>query len=69
MADYVEILDSSWLVLNASLMEMNEDECRDLLKMEKRRKKRPCVLFRIHSRFNRLRAARERRELKQAMGT
>jgi len=57
-----EIL-ATWIDLNEALTELGEDECAKLLEREKTTKRRKQILLRIHSRINKLRAARERLEL------
>lgn len=53
----------TWHTLNAVLTSMDEEECRHLLAMEQRHQGRTRFLRRIHSRINRVRAQRERREI------
>lgn len=54
----------TWEGLNAALMATESEVwVRCLLEAERRGRNRARVLHRIHSRINRLRAARERREL------
>lgn len=55
---------SNWRALNAALMKLrDEEEIRDLLEAELRGKNRSRFVLRIHSRLNRVRRRRERREL------
>jgi hypothetical protein len=49
--------------LNTMLMDLTEDDVLKLIEVERRSAKRVVVLTRLHGRFNRLRAARERRRL------
>jgi len=55
----------TWNGLNAALMSTtSEKTCDALIREEKSGRKRPQFLKRIHSRKNKLRADREREELK-----
>lgn len=55
---------SSWLYLNHVLSNIkDEKECTRLLDEELKGKKRINFVLRIHSRFNKLRAERERKQL------
>lgn len=54
---------STWVELNAYITGVGEEVCDRLLVMEKSGKARKMFIRRIHSRLNRVRAARERREL------
>ena len=53
----------NWAVLNTHLTKLSEKECAELLKREKKGKKRFNFLLRIYGRYNRLRTVRERAEL------
>jgi len=53
----------TWSGLNAALRTATESRCHELLKEELRGRRRRQFLKRIHSRLNRVRAIRERREL------
>lgn len=53
----------TWRQLNDLLRGADEKECRILLRREKKGKKRIRFIARIHSRLNRVRAMRERKEL------
>ena len=55
---------STWRALNDALRGSNEKTCRTLLAKEKRGLNRQRFLLRIHSRINKVRADRERRELR-----
>ncbi len=55
----------SWLELNDALRGANEATCETLLKEELKGRKRKQFLKRIHSRLNKARADRERRELER----
>jgi len=55
---------ATWAALNKSLLQMKEGVSMALLEEEKRGRARKGFLIRIHSRINRLRALRERNELK-----
>jgi hypothetical protein len=56
----------SWLELNAWLKEATEQQVAKALKEERKRKpRRAQFVKRIHSRLNKLRAERERRELEK----
>lgn len=54
----------SWVALNNALLTADEDLCHKLLKEEKNGRKRLRFLLRIHSRLNKVRADRERTEIK-----
>lgn len=54
---------ASWANLNEALREADEATTKGLLAREKKDKKRVQYLLRIHARFNKVRAARERAEL------
>ena len=53
----------TWRALNDKLRGADEKTCRDLLRKEQAGKKRPRFILRIHSRLNKARADRERKEL------
>lgn len=53
----------SWVDLQTFIMKAREDELIRMLEAEKFGKKRTQYLIRIHSRFNVLRARRERKDL------
>jgi hypothetical protein len=53
----------NWEALNKALKCADELECTLLLSVEQTKAARPTYLLRIHSKFNKLRAVRERREL------
>lgn len=57
-----ELLEN-WTVLNENLAGLHEHELKQLLEMERTGKKRVQMLIRIHGRFNKVRAQREREEL------
>lgn len=59
----------SWEALNNAVNISNEKQCLQLLKSEKKGRARKQFLFRIHSRYNKLRAIRERLELQDASKT
>lgn len=54
----------TWVALNEAIMGMGEADCKRLLKEEQRGRCRQQFLRRIHSRLNKVRADREREELK-----
>jgi len=56
------ILDT-WIKLNAFMQTASEDECKALMKEELKYRKRKIFVLRVHSRLNKLRAHRERKEL------
>jgi hypothetical protein len=58
-----DVLDS-WTHLNAYLLKADEQACVELLKREQTGKNRVRFVLRIHSRYNRMRAHRERKALK-----
>lgn len=53
----------NWSTLNEHLHDLTEQQCSELLKKEKKGKKRVAFLIRIYGRFNTLRTERERLEL------
>ena len=55
----------SWDALNSAIMQMDEAEAKVLLDHELKGRKRSQFVKRIHSRINKLRADRERDELKR----
>lgn len=55
---------ATWTDLNAVILTADEQLCQLLMKEELKTKRRKQFLLRIHSRFNRVRADRERRELR-----
>lgn len=59
----------SWDNLNEVLMSSNEDHCIKLLDIERKGRARPTFIRRIHSRINKLRADRERKELLNGKNT
>ena len=56
---------ASWISLNDELRDCSLEEAQELLKAEKRGKRRWRFLLRIHSRINKVRADLEREELKE----
>ena len=54
----------TWLSLNAVIKDCDERDCYNLLNLELKNRRRPIFVFRIHSRLNKARAARERAELR-----
>lgn len=57
------LLIDTWAQLNEIVRAATEDQCRDMLMAEMNGLRRRAFLLRIHSRFNLLRAHRERSEL------
>ena len=55
---------SDWRILHPIVSAATEEECIDLLRREKLGKRRRVIMLRIHSRFNLLRAHREREEIR-----
>lgn len=53
----------SWIALNDVLRDAGEELCQDLLDEELTGRKRKQFIKRIHSRLNKVRADRERKEL------
>lgn len=53
----------TWVALNEAMQSATEEQCLKLLAAEKKGKRRKQFMLRIHSRLNRVRAARERAEL------
>lgn len=63
MVNTREVL-TSWATLNEFLRNASVEECEELKAAELEGKRRLVFLLRIHSRFNKERAAKERRQLK-----
>lgn len=68
MPDYdpETVLNGLWADLNATLLRMtvaDEAACEALLQWELQHRQRVGVAIRVHSRYNKLRAERERREI------
>lgn len=55
---------TSWVNLNEELQDCDEPNAQSLLQQELKGRRRKQFLLRIHSRVNKLRADRERQELK-----
>lgn len=53
----------SWNALNASLTSADEKACKELLLIETKGRNRNAFKKRIHSRLNKVRAERERKEI------
>lgn len=68
MADslLVEAL-KNWVTLNQFVKDATEKECEELLEMELEGRARKLFVNRIHSRLNKVRAERERRELEEKL--
>lgn len=62
----IEAALSNWTALNDALRTASEHRCALLLDRERLGKRRIQYLLRIHARFNKQRADRERRELMTA---
>lgn len=56
---------ASWIGLNKVIMVYGEEACNQLLDAERAGRRRLMFLLRIHSRLNKLRAVRERAELRK----
>lgn len=54
---------ASWISLNDAMREANEETCKSLLREELKGRNRKRFVLRIHSRINKIRADRERKEL------
>lgn len=54
---------ATWQSLNEFIVNADEETCQALLAIEKKGKKRKQFLLRVHSRLNKVRADRERKEL------
>jgi hypothetical protein len=66
--DYKTVLALRWPAFNAWLQRATESDLVELLTAEQRNQCRLRILLRIHGRFNKLRAARERKELATTKG-
>lgn len=62
MATKVILLDN-WIGLNKGLKQLNEEEAKELLEVERKGQKRQSYLLRIYGRYNTLRTKRERKQL------
>ncbi len=58
---------STWTALNNAVRDCDEQAARDLLELEINGKKRVRYVFRIHSRINKLRADKEREDLRRRL--
>ena len=58
-----DVLLKSWAVLNQVIGSLREDQIKELIFWELEHKKRPDIVERLHQRFSKLVAAREREEL------
>lgn len=56
------ILDN-WKALNTRIKTISEEECEQLLTLERQGEARPQFILRIYGRYNTLRTLRERKEL------
>jgi hypothetical protein len=65
--DFEAVLRSAGTI-NEVVRKADEETCAKLLAAERRGKRRLVSMLRIHSRLNRLRAAREREELRKLAG-
>jgi chemotaxis protein histidine kinase CheA len=61
-----ELLDN-WMELNKVISTMQEPEAFALIEAERAGRCRPNIILRLHGRFNRLRAMREKREMMIAL--
>lgn len=57
----------TWVDLNKFIMKADEQDCHKLLKLELKHRKRKIFALRIHSRLNKVRATRERKEILAAI--
>lgn len=64
--DTKEIL-KNWKTLNAFVNTCSEKEAQTLMKLEIKERKRMQIIWRCYSRFNRMRAERERKEIEASM--
>lgn len=55
----------SWTALNEALQILDEKQLVALLSIERKGKRRPTVLLRIHQRYAKVRLTREREELRR----
>lgn len=62
MAKQIDYLEN-WVVLNKHVQKLDEDTLRKLIDKEKKGHNRPQFLVRLHGRYNRLRAQREKKEI------
>lgn len=58
---------TNWVTLNRFVKDATEEECEQLLEMEFNGRARKLFVNRIHSRLNKVRAERERRELEERL--
>ena len=57
----------TWVDLNELIRTADEKSCEELLRVELQGPRRKAFAFRIHSRLNKVRAARERKEISNAI--
>lgn len=57
----IDLLDN-WMELNKEMRDMGEDEAMALVNAERAGRCRPAVILRLHGRYNKLRALREKSE-------
>lgn len=62
--EHNKVLDT-WMGLNSRLLNADQEFCERLLKIELDNRKRMQVALRIHGRLNRVRAAKERVEIRR----
>ncbi len=53
----------NWAVLNDNIQQLDEATIKALIDKEKKGESRPQFLIRLHGRYNKLRAIREKKEL------
>jgi hypothetical protein len=66
--DYPEDL-ATWTQLNITLKDADEEKCLKLMELEKSGQNRALFIRRIYSRYNRMRAARERQLISANINT
>lgn len=72
MADLFEDLNAAakdWRSLNHALHSLTEEQVLTLLEEEKKGRRRPNFLTRLHARYSTLRVTRERQELLESLVT
>lgn len=67
--DKIKSALNTWIALNAFLRKASEAEVLEALETEKKGAKRPHIMIRVHATYNKLRARREREELRAIKST
>jgi hypothetical protein len=63
MSQIIDTVLKSWASVNECIPGLREDQLMELIQWEVKNKKRPDIVERLHQRYSKLVAAREREEL------